>query len=306
MSLFKSAVLSGILAASLTAGCASTVQAQTTLTSVIGSELGRAPTITGDVQRFAFPRSDLKVMVDGVEIQPALALGSWLAFRPMMDGHSWEVMGDLVLTHNEIKGVLEKLVAGGITITALHNHLLRAEPATMYMHVHGHGDPASLARTLKQALASTGTPLGRPSPATAVAMDQQLDRIAVENYMGRTGTPANGGVLQFSIPRQQPIQQGGKPIPNPMGMPTAINFQWGGEGSVAATGDFVLSASEVEPVVAALTRAGIEVTALHNHMLDEEPRTFFMHFWGVGTPEQVAGALKRALDLTASQQRAAE
>lgn len=301
MSLFKSVVLSGILAASLTAGCASRVQAQTTLTSVIGSELGRAPTITGDVQRFAFPRSDLKVMVDSIEIQPPLALGSWLAFRPMTDGHGWEVKGDLVLTHNEIKAVLEKLVAGGITITALHNHFLRAEPATMYMHVHGHGDPAVSTRTLKQALAATGTPLGRPNPAAAIPMDQQLDRVAVENYMGRIGTPAAGGVLQFSIPRQQPIRQGGKPIPNPMGMPTAINFQWEGEGTVATTSDFVLSASEVEPVVAALTRAGIKVTALHNHMLDEEPRTFFMHFWGVGTPEQVAGTLQRALDLTASQ-----
>lgn len=299
---FLSSVLSAILAASLTAGCGSAVQAQTILTSVIGYELGRAPTITGDVQRFAFPRSDLDVMVDGVEVQPALALGSWLAFRPMTDGHSWEVMGDLVLTHNEIKAVLEKLVAGGITITALHNHLLRAQPATMYMHVHGHGDPGALARTLKQALAVTGTPLGRPSPAEPVPMDQQLDRVAVERHVGRRGTPAAGGVLQFSFPRQHSIQRRGAAIPNSMGMPTAINFQWGGEGSVAATGDFVLSANEVEPVVAALTKAGIEVTALHNHLLDEEPRTFFMHFWGVGTPEQVAGGLRSALALTASEE----
>lgn len=303
--LFRSSVVSGVLASLLTTGFSSAANAQTTLTSVIGNELGRAPTITGDVQRFAFPRLDLEVMVDGLEIQPALALGTWLAFRPRTNGH-WEVMGDLVLTHSEVKAVMWKLVSGGITITALHNHLLRAEPATIYMHVHGHGDPAALARTLKQALAVTGTPLGMPGPTKSVAIDEQIDRIAVENYMGRTGALTSGGVLQFSFPRQQSIRQNGEAIPDAMGMPTAINFQWGGEGSVAATGDFVLSASEVEPVAAALTKAGIEVTALHSHLLDEEPRTFFMHFWGVGALEHVAGSLKSALDLTATKQQAAD
>lgn len=297
----KSALLSTALGCCLIAGCASDTQAQPAPASVIEKEFGRAPTVTGDVQRFSFPRSDLNVMVDGVRIQPALALGGWLAFHPM--GKDWEVMGDLVLTHDEIKPVLQKLVAGGMTITALHNHLLRAQTATMYMHVHGHGDPAALARTLKEALAATKTPLGAPGPAAAPT-GPQLDRAAVEKIIGRSGNPAAGGVLQFSIPRQQPIQQGGMAIPNPMGMATAINFQPAGEGKVAATGDFVLSAGEVEPVIAELTKAGIEVTALHNHMLNEQPRTFFMHFWGVGTPDEVVGGLKKALDRTASQKPA--
>lgn len=270
--------------------------AQPAAPTPIQQVLGRAPAIAGDVQRFAFPRSDLSVTVDGTKVQTALALGGWLAFRPM--GGHWEVMGDLVLTQDEIKPVQQKLIAGGLTFTAIHNHLMRAQPMPFYMHVHGMGDPVAMANTLKEALALTKTPPAASGPAPTTT---PLDRAALEKIMGRTGTIAGGGVLQFSIPRAQPIMEMGMPIPNPMGVTTAINFQPAGEGQVATTGDFVLVADEVEPVVAALIKGGVEVTALHSHMVGEEPHAYFMHFWAVGPADQVAATMRKAVDLTKSQ-----
>ena len=122
--------------------------------------------------------------------------------------------------------------------------------------------------------------------------------------MGRPGSPAAGGVLQFTIPRAHPILDGGRPVPVAMGVGTAINFQPAGPGRVAATGDFVMTADEVEPVVAELTRAGIEITALHNHLIRDEPRMFFMHFWGFGDTAKVAAGLRAGLDKTNSQREA--
>jgi len=300
MSPFKPISASVSAALALAAAPAFAQQAQPTALQQV---FGRAPAVTGEVQRFSFPRSDLDVTVDGTKVQTALALGGWLAFRPMGGAGHWEVMGDLVLTQDEVKPVLQKLVAGGLTITALHNHLLRAQPFTLYMHVHGMGDPVAMAKTLKDALALTRTPMtasGPPPDATP------LDRATLERIMGRTGTVGGGGVLQFSIPRAQPITEDGKPIPNPMGVTTGINFQAAGAGRVATTGDFILVADEVEPVVAALTKGGVEVTALHSHMVGEQPRTFFMHFWAVGPADQVAGTLRRAVDLTKSAPPAAK
>jgi hypothetical protein len=265
--------------------------------------MGRAPAVTGDVQRFSFPRSDLAVTVDGTKVQTSLALGGWLAFRPMGGANHWEVMGDLVLTQDEIKPVEQKLVAGGLTFTALHNHLLRAQPLPFYMHVHGMGDPVAMARTLKDALTLTKTPMTPPDPPPSTTT---LDRAGLEKILGRSATIAGGGVLQFSIPRAQPITEDGKPIPGPMGVTTGINFQPAGSGQVATTGDFILTGDEVEPVVAALTKGGVEVTALHSHMVGEQPRAFFMHFWAVGPTNQVAGVLKQAIDLTKSQKPAAK
>jgi hypothetical protein len=297
---FKTILFVG--AAAVLAASSASAQDQAAQPSPIEKVLGRSPAVTGDVQRYAFPRSDLSVTVDGVRIKPALALGGWLAFRPMGGADHWEVMGDLVLTQDEVKPVMQKLIAGGLTVTALHNHLLRAEPFTMYMHVEGHGDPTALATTLEGALAETKTPLGAPPAAAAPpALDSEFDRATIEKIMGRSGTVAGGGVLQFSIPRAQPIQEDGKPIPGPFGVSTAINFQPAGEGRVASTGDFVLAADEVEPVVATLTKAGIEITALHSHMVHEEPRTFFMHFWSLGPADKVAAGLKAAVDQTKSQ-----
>src|SRR5712691_4673863 len=225
----------------------------------------------GGVYKFSFPRRDFTIVVDGVRIKPALALGTWAAFKGSM------VMGDLVLSESEINDVISALQAGGIEQSAVHNHLLNESPRVAYMHFEGHGDRGMLARTLRSALEKTKTPLGPPAPAALASVDlptADLDRII--------GTPgkANGGVYQFSVARAERITEHGVEIPPAMGVATAINFQPTGTGRAVVTGDFVMIADEVNPVIRALRRGGFSVTALHSHMLHEQPRIFFMHFWG--------------------------
>jgi hypothetical protein len=261
--------------------------------NAVGQALGKLGTeMPGDVYRVALPRSDLKVTLDGVAIKPALALGSWLAFMAM--GNDTMVMGDLVLTQEEVNPVMKRLAEGGIDITAVHNHLLRAEPATLYMHVDGHGDPVKLAQTLHAALALSKTPFEQAAaPAASPALD--LDTAMLDKTLGQAGK-ANGGVYQFTIPRAEAIKDGGMTLPLSMGTGIAINFQPTGNGKAAITGDFVMIASEVNPVLRALREGGIDVTALHNHMLDDEPRLFFMHFWANDDASKLAHGLRSALD----------
>ncbi len=267
----------------------------------VGTALGKAGTVqSGGVYRVGLPRTDLKVSLDGVELKPGFALGGWVAFAPM--GDQAMVMGDLVLTQDEAGPVMKALTAGGIEITALHNHLLRAEPMTLYMHVFGHGDPAVLAAALHAGLVASKTPLDGAGPAgsapPAAAQPIAFDTAAVDAAMGYKGR-ANGGVYQFSIPRAKPITDGGMEVPDAMGTAIAINFQPTGAGKAAITGDFVLTASEVGPVRRAMQDGGIEMTALHSHMLDEEPRVFFMHFWANDDAQKLARGLRAALDKTA-------
>jgi Domain of Unknown Function (DUF1259) len=250
-----------------------------------GSEL------PGGVYRVGLPRTDLHVVVDGVAIRPTLALASWLAFRPT--GDTAMVMGDLVLTETEISPVMQELIAGGIEITALHNHLLRAQPATFYMHVRGQGDAVKLATALHDGIALSRTPLGTPAAAPALAID--LDTAMIDRVLGARGQVA-GGVYQVSVRRAETIRDAGMDIPPAMGSAEAMNFQPTGGGKVAIAGDFVLTAPEVNPVLRALRDSGIEVTALHNHMLDDQPRLFFMHFWANDDAAKLATGLRSALD----------
>jgi Domain of Unknown Function (DUF1259) len=229
----------------------------------------------GDIYRVGLPRTDLKVTLDGIELKAGFALGSWLAFEKM--GDSGMVMGDLVLTMDEVSPVMKKLMEAGIEVTALHNHLLRNQPFTMYMHVLGHGDPVKLAAAMHTALAESKTPFVAASPPVPPP-PIDLDTAAIDAALGAKGTNS-GGVYQFGIPRAEPIKDGGMGVPPAMGSAVAINFQPTGGGKAAITGDFVLLAKEVNPVAKALREHGIEVTALHNHMLDDEPRLFFRHFW---------------------------
>ena len=248
----------------------------------------------GGVYRIGLPRSDLHVVLDGVTMKPALALGSWLVFMPHGGGQVM-VMGDLVLTDTEVNPVMAKLIAGGIEITALHNHLLRNAPHTMYMHIGGRGDPAQLAKVLHDALALSGTPLSAPAAASPAAPEKiDLDTAALNRIMGHKGK-VGGGVYAFGIPRAETPRDGGMALPVAMGSAVAINFQPTGGGKAAITGDFVLTASEVNPVLRALRENGIEVTALHNHMLDDEPRLFFMHFWANDDAQKLARGLAAAL-----------
>jgi hypothetical protein len=264
----------------------------------VDDALGRKPAVSGDVHRYGFPRSDLSVTLDGVTIKPALALGGWVAFKPM-HGEAM-VMGDLVLLETEINPVMLKLIEGGLEITAVHNHLLRASPATFYMHVGGHGDPAKMAAVIHDALAASKTPLAA-APAAAAPPAVDLDTAQLDQLIGAKGQ-ANGGVYQFNVPRRDPVTEAGMPLtpPAPLGAAIAINFQPTGGAKAAITGDFVLTNDEVNPVIKALRANGIDVTAVHSHMLDEQPRLFFLHFWANDDALKLAKGLRAALDKTAS------
>jgi hypothetical protein len=258
----------------------------------VADALGKAGTeMPGGVYRVGLPRSDLHVTLAGVTLKPGLALGSWLAF--MRTRRDVVVMGDLVLTDAEVNPVMKRLIEGGIEITALHNHLLGASPHTMYMHVAGHGsDGAALAATLHAALALSGTPFASSAPAATAMLD--LDTAALDRALGHKGK-ANGPIYAFSIPRATIPREGGMPVPEAMGSAIAINFQPTGSGRAAIAGDLVLTADEVNPVLRTLRERGIEVTALHNHMLDEQPRLFFVHFWANDDAVRLAEAMAAAL-----------
>ena len=261
----------------------------------IEDALGRNGKVQPDGSlKFGMPRRDLKVTVDGTPIKAGFALGSWAAFSKA--GGNSTVMGDLVLTESEIAPVMARLQQGGIEIAALHNHLLHENPRVMYMHIAGHGDATKLAQALHDALALTATPAESPA-AAAAKLD--LDTEKIDAALGRKGKD-NGGIYQFSVPRSESIHEAGMEIPPSMGVATGINFQATGNGRAAITGDFVLLGSEVNPVITALREHGIQVTALHSHMLDEEPRLFFMHFWANDDAAKLAEGLRAALDKTNS------
>jgi hypothetical protein len=251
----------------------------------------------GDVIKFGMPRKDLHVVLDGVEIKPGLALGSWAAFK--RHGAEAMVMGDLVLTEDEVEPVMMKLQESGIQESALHDHLIGESPRVMYMHIASHGDPVQMAKAIREALASTKTPAPDASPTTQTAPELGFDQKQVEQVLGHAGK-VNGGIFQVGVPRSETITDSGMTVPPSMGVATALNFQPTGGGKAAITGDFVLLGSEVNPVMKALRENGIEVTALHSHMLIEEPRLFFMHFWANDDAVKLARGLRTALDHTNS------
>lgn len=245
------------------------------------------------VVKYSWPRKDLNVQVNGVHIEPGLALGSWAAFKKL-ESDQVMAMGDLVLLTKEVNPVIQQLQSGGIEIAAVHNHLFDETPQIIYVHFDGHGSANQVAQTLKDTLAKTSTPQPTPGakPAGAdAATEQVFDQI--QKLMERKGN-ISGKVLQISVPRKEKIQEEDIEITSTMGMSTAMNFQVVDQ-RVATTGDFVLIADEVNSVIKELQANGIEVTALHSHMLRETPRLFFMHFWGLNSPEKIAAGLKAAL-----------
>lgn len=264
-------------------------------TKAIDQIIGRSGELKGDVYKIGLPRTDLKVTADGEIIKAGLALGSWMAFKRTGD-HAM-VMGDLVLLESEITPVLSKLEDSGIEISAIHNHILNEQPRIMYMHYMGHGDEQKLAGAIKEALALSGTPIGPPPAAGPAA--STFDWSKVQETLGTKGNE-RGGVLQVGVPRKEKITTAdGTEVPAFMGTATAINFQPTSKG-VAITGDFVMIASEVNPVIRELRKAGIQITALHSHMLDESPRLFFMHFWANDQAVKLASGLRAALEKTNS------
>jgi len=266
------------------------LSAQVLDTTKIDEVLGRPGQKAGDVYRVGFPRTDLHVKIGDVEVRPGLALGGWAAFSGS-DEHAM-VMGDLVLLEKEVNPVMLKLRAANFDITAVHNHVLNETPQILYMHYLGHGPVVELAKSLRAALSVSQTPLGKPAPAQSSEPAAFVS--TVEDTLGAKGA-WNGGVLGFGIPRAEAITEDGVTLTTPQGVAEAVNFQEAGPGKIATTGDFVLIASEVNPVISALEAHDIQVTALHSHMLTENPRLFFMHFWAVGTPENVSAGIKAAL-----------
>ena len=258
----------------------------------VETAMGRPGTMMGEVIRFGMPRKDLHVMVAGTAVKPGLALGSWAAFKPTEKGAM--VMGDLVLTEDEVQPVMRKLQEGGIAISALHNHLLGEQPRVLYMHIGSQGDAVRMAESIHEAVALTKT----PAPDAGAGSDDVMgiDQKKIEGVLGRTGK-ANGGILSFGVPRAETITEHAVMIPPAMGVATSINFQPTGGGKAAIAGDFVLLPGEVNPVMKTLREHGIEVTAVHSHMLMEEPRLIFMHFWANDDAVKLAGGLRSALDL---------
>jgi hypothetical protein len=247
----------------------------------------------GDVYKFGLPRSDLTVTVDRIQLKPALALGSWVAFKATSSGAT--AMGDLVLRDDEIEPVMAKLVEGGLEVTAFHHHVLHEIPRVYYMHIHGAGEAVKLARAVRAAVDVSHTPPPATGPAASAAGPLGIDTARIAQVLGHSGK-VNGGVYQVSVARPDTTWQETSVIPPAMGIATALNFQSTGAGNAAITGDFVLRAAEVNPVLRVLRERGIEVTAVHNHMLDEQPRLFFMHFWAVGDAVKLAEGLRAALD----------
>jgi hypothetical protein len=264
----------------------------------VDAVMNKEAAIVGAVHKYPLPRSDLHVTLDGVEIKPALALGGWIAFEQI--GAQAVMMGDLVLTEVEAAPVLRSLLADGVGVTGLHNHLLRATPATLYMHVSGFGDPIVLARAVREALAETKTPFGA-SKASSNAASANLDADAVGAILGAKGKN-NDGVWQFSIPRPDDVRVAGMAMPAAMGVATALNFEPTGDGKAAIAGDFVVLGKEVAPLLKTLQANGVEVTALHNHMLTDEPRLFFVHVFAHEDAVKLARALRAGLDVIGSEQ----
>lgn len=268
-------------------------QSPTEAWAPVDRAIGRAGSMQpGDVQKYSFPRGDLHVMVAGIAVKPALALGSWVAFKRVAGGGEAMAMGDLVLLESEVAPVISKLQSMGVQQTALHNHLQHESPAVMYLHIAARGDPVKIGEAIRAALELTKTPPARPTASAAAAFGLDTTRLAPTlGYPGKV----TGGVYQVSVPRAEPVRMGGMEIPPSMGVATALNFQPTGHGAAAVTGDFVLTADEVNPVIQVLRDGGVEVTALHSHMLGEEPRLYFMHFWGVDDGLKLARTLRTAL-----------
>lgn len=287
---------------------ASTAVASTVDWKAVDAAMGRAGVAQpGEVQRYNFPRGDLNVVVrdprGDVQLRPSLALGGWIAMHGTGTGNTVMAMGDLVLLESELPAVMSRLQQGGVEQTAVHHHVMRETPRVLYMHVTAHGDAVKIAETVRAAVALTRVPAPAPAPAPGASTPAiDMDTASVARTLGHTGR-VNGGVYQVNAPRPETIRDNGMTVPGSMGLGTVMNFQPTGGGKAAITGDFVLLAKEVNPVIRTLRAANIEVTSLHNHMLTDEPRLFFIHFWANDDAVTLSRGLRAALDSTAQRAR---
>ena len=265
-------------------------------TQIIENIVGKQGTEDNGEYKITIPQNDLNVMVDGFRINPPMGLGSWAAFSPTAEGAM--LMGDIIVGGDEIGPVQKVIIEQGLSVTAIHNHFVRNQPNYMYMHIGGMGSEEKLANGVK-AIFDTIQELrgGDPAAAQAATVENTLDTTMITNILGHEGS-MNNGVFKVTIGRPDvDLKDHGSPVSTFMGFNTWASWQCTLE-KAAVAGDFTMLASEVEPVIKALVEHNIEVVALHNHMVHEEPRIFFLHYWGVGPAEELANGLKAALDQT--------
>ncbi|GGU79949.1 hypothetical protein GCM10010260_10120 [Streptomyces filipinensis] len=260
----------------------------------VGKALGRP----GDMRRFmyhtAFPRRDLTVFSQGILIKPALALGTHVSFVRYAD-HSALMIGDFVVTERELQHFCDVLQGRGIMLTAIHKHLLAHSPDVWWVHLHAHGhDPVAVARGLRAALDCTSTPPAEPIP---LSPSGDLDTASIDAAMGVKGA-ASDEIYTCTYVRRETIADGNLALPPGLGATTSVNFQPLGGGTAAVSGDLVMIANEVQPVLVALRRGGVELVEVHHHHLNDEPHLFFVHYWAVGDAVRLAAAIRRAVDVT--------
>jgi len=246
--------------------------------------------------KITVPQNDLKMMVDGFKIIPPMGLSSWVAFTPC--GDSAMVMGDLILTEIDLKWIQQEVVNQGFAITAIHNHFVRNRPTVMYMHIDRKADITTLANGVKAILNKIKEIRGvDPAGEKADSVQNTLDIAQLDAILGQKGE-MNKGVYKYTIGRPDvQLLEHGIPVSSFMGFNTWAAWQ-GTPDRAAVCGDFVMLENEVAPVIKELVIHGLEVVAVHNHMVHEEPKTFFLHYWGVGNAVQMAQGLKSALDET--------
>jgi hypothetical protein len=246
--------------------------------------------------KITIPQNDLNVEVDGFKIIPPMGLGTWVAFTPAKEGTM--IMGDIVLTENDLKPVQQEVIKQGLTITAIHNHFVRNHPNIMYMHIGGTGKTETMAQKAKAILDKVAESRGHSPAAASVAdVPYSIEAKRLDDILGYKGELSKG-VYKYTIGRPDvSLKEHGITVTTFLGFNTWAAFQ-GTPDHAAVAGDFTMLENEVAPVIKALVENGIEVVAVHNHMVHEQPRIFFLHYWGVGNAEQLAKGLKAALDQT--------
>lgn len=246
--------------------------------------------------KITVPQNDLNIVVDGFKIIPPMGLGSWAAFTPC--GDSAMVMGDIILTETDLKPVQQEVIRQGFAITAIHNHFVRNRPNVMYMHIDRSGDIATLASGVKAIFEKVKEVRGKdPKAGKADSVVNTLNIAVLDSITGLKGELSKG-VYKYTVGRPDvQLQEHGIPVSSFMGFNTWAAWQ-GTPQRAAVAGDFTMLENEVEPVIKTLVENGIEVVAVHNHMVHEDPRIFFLHYWGVGPADQLAKGLKAALDQT--------
>lgn len=265
----------------------------------IGQAAGvQASALPDGVVRIAWPRTDVRVMVDGMPLPPFAGLESWAAFRPMP--HGAMVMGDTVVFEDEVSPAMDAALAHGLEITALHNHFFFDQPKVYFLHIGGMGDAAKLAagvRAVWEAIRQVRS--AHPQPRHRFAGEppkpSKVNAEPIEKILGHKGR-VQDGVVKVVIGREGRMH--GVVVGGSMGLTTWAAFS-GSDELAAVCGDFIMTAEEVTPVLRALRKADIHIVALHNHMVGEEPPFYFAHFWGKGPAENLARGIKSALEAQA-------